>query len=103
MKKVTLNVHTRQISEPGVVKPTSPIWAFVNTGKSRLVINQNYNLLPGESFGVSVEGLVGFFLKDGIIVESATEFFLDFELASSLDRVKTAGLGHLIETFIEYK
>lgn len=97
-KRVILNTVTTQISKEGRIKPKSPIWAFVNTGGNNLIINNTYILFPGDTFGLSADAIVGHFLKEGIIVESATEFDVRWTGADV-----TRSTGHLLETFIELK
>lgn len=105
MKKATISVTTKQISEGGKVKPTAPIWAFVNTGSAKILINRNYPLLPGASFGISVDGAVGAFLLAGVDITSDTEFEVSFLDVSKADFIsgRELGTGHLVETFITYK
>jgi hypothetical protein len=104
-KKVHIVTTTRQIISSGKQKPTSPIWEFVNTGSAVIIINQNYKLLPGEKFGVSMDAVVSYFLEKGIPVVSDTEFEVDFLNASAAPgdfQGKQRGLGHIIEVSVNY-
>ena len=107
MKKATYKTNTRQITAGGKYKPTAPIWAFVNTGTTNLVLNSNYILKPGESFGVGLEALVAIFLAKGITIENETEFEVDFKTSAGTKILdiegQSTGTAHLIETFIELK
>ena len=104
MKTVKVHTTTTVISEGGKVKPTAPIWSFINTGLSKIIINNNFPLLPGASFGVSIDGAVAPFLLAGIEVSSDTQFEVQFIDTSKVDFLSgnDKGIGHLVETFLTY-
>lgn len=107
MKKAVYKINTRQITAGGKYKPTAPMWAFVNTGITNLVLNDNYILKPGESFGVDLAALVAICLAKGIPVENETEFEVEFKTSAGTKTLdiegQSTGTAHLIETFIELK
>lgn len=101
-KVVTLKINTIQINKPGQYKPSSPIWMFKNTGEAVLLINSNYELHPGDSFGLDVSNMVATFLKEGIPVKSDTSFSVEFfDAAAATLFGQSLGLGHLIEAKVD--
>ena len=106
-KKVAVRLETREISSGGKYKPNSPIWSFVNTGTSVLVINQNYKLLPGATFGLDLSALVASLIEKGIVIENETTFSVEFTNSAGVKdfdvRGASIGLGHLLEVIIELK
>ena len=106
-KKVVVRLETREISSGGSYKPVSPIWSFVNTGTTILVINNNYKLLPGATFGLDLSPLVASFIEKGIVIENDTTFNVDFTNSAGVkdfdERGASKGIGHLIEVIIELK
>ncbi len=107
MKKVYIKTVTRQITSSGDYKPNAPIFSFVNTGTLNLIINENYILKPGESFGVGLDTVVAVFLKQGIPVVNETAFKVDFKnsAGAKFDGIlgKSLGTAHIIETFVELR
>lgn len=98
MANVKINIQTTQISEDGQLKPKTALWAFKNTGAVKILINNNYALLPGDIFGFSGDALVAQFLERDIPVQSDTVFDVRF-----INTPTVKGTGHLIETYIDYK
>lgn len=80
MATVKIGLAITQILQDGYISPKSPLFQVYNDGDVPLFIN-NFEVLPGDSFGVEVESIVAQFLDKEIEVINDTQYQLKFDLA----------------------
>jgi hypothetical protein len=89
MQKVKVNTKVRTITKNSDEVITSPEFIFKNTGLCTVFIN-NLPLLPGDTFGHSVDNAADLFLKGIEIVRDET-YSIDFKNYDTTDFSNAAG------------
>lgn len=77
MAKVLFETTITQYGKDGKVKPTSPLFAFVNDGNKILFLN-NFPIPTGGVFGINAAPVVASFMDLGIAVSNTTEYDMTF-------------------------
>jgi hypothetical protein len=81
---IEINTEQRVLSNNIILKPTDPTFLIDNDGGIAMYINNNFKLLPQQSFGLNMDSLVAKFQNKGYEVVMNTQYAISFEPSPAL-------------------